>query len=1021
MKDFNKELNELRKKALGLIGSGIVSSTNFSMDIESLLEELNIYQIELSLQNEELHQSNQKLMDEKIKNQELFEYAPFPYFILKSNGLVLRLNNAAKEFLSISSLNINFPIFRYLTEDSKLILHNKVKFIEDNDEANFNLRFISKDGSNRFTIAKLNSFWEEEHEDFLIRMTLIDQTENEINSNKLKEKERRLDSVFNNNLTGIMIFDKFGRLSDINKKMINCLGVLDKDQLLGMSIYDIPDVHLDTLSNLKDQDQIKIKSTFNFNDLKFKKSLPTTKNSIEYLEITIKKDKLGEYNLYFENITEKIKLDSQIRINEQRYKELFDNIMDGFALHEILTDDNNIPIDYIFLDVNKKFETITGLRRDRILNKRILQVLPQTENIWIETYGKVALTGIPITFTNFSIEFNKYFEVRAYSPSHKKFAVVFQDKTEEILLRKKAQELDLSIKQILEQAPLTILEVDDSSKYIWVNEHAQKTLGYSFEEFKKLKVENIVNIDSIETLEKFNNYLNEGIDKDIYELKSKSGEIKTFIIEAIIINERKFAFCIEITDMIKHKVKFDKLEQDYLNIMKNIDVTIIMIDKSYRIVEITGAFFEKNIQEKELFINKKIFDIIPEAEFDMNLYNLNQALLGEQSSFTIERPLLDESRFFEIRYNPYYVGNEIEGVIAISIDTTENVKLMNQMIESENRLNQIFENNEDIFWIMENSNITYISPNYKRTFDTKNFEIINGIFENYVILEDKVKFTKFVSKIKQNNVPPEHIEFRVNLDGRIIWLMIQAFKVFHAASEGMITGFIRNINNEKKYLLEKESFINDLKILQAINENKNKELQKIYNELSEKAENLRKSNEIKDSLFSIIAHDLRNPIFGIKSLFFELSEIIKTDDIDIAEMVNALNVSMEGLTELLEKLIFWSKLESKKLSFDSSIIDLRKTSEESIKSQKIMADAKRIKIINNIENGLEVVGDRKLLPFIFNNLISYAIKYSYNNSEIVIKSEMFDNYARISVQDYGIGMNSELINKLLSNTSMQSL
>ena len=1021
MKDFDKELTKLRNKALELIKNGKISTTAYSSNLEELIEELNIYQIELTLQNEELLISNQKLIDEKIKNDALFEFAPIPYFILKSNGIIVKLNNSAREFLQVNERKTNFAIFRFLTEDSKIILHKEVKFIEDHNESNFNLKFLNQDGKISYTLAKLNSFWNEEQDDFLLRMTIIDLTENEANKKLLLEKESRLSSVFNNNNVGILLFDKFGRLNDANQKILTCLGISSKELIIGMSIYDLPGLSYELINKMKNSESFKVSSTFNFNDLKFKRSFPTIKTGTEYFDITISKDQIGEYNLFLSNITERVQLDTQVKVNEQRYKELFDNVMDGFAIHEIITNENDEPTDYIFLDVNKKFESITGLKRDKILNKSVLQVLPNTEKFWIETYGKVALTGVPVSFTNYAIEFDKYFEVRAYSTERRKFAVIFQDKSEEIHLKKKALDLDGEIKQILELAPITILEVDDSSRYLWVNEHAKKTLEYTLDEFKNMFVQDLVNSDTQDTIDRFRNYLVEGIDKDIYDLKTKSGEIKTFVIEAKLIRKRKFAFCIEITDMLKHKVRFEKLEQDYINIMKNIDFTIIMVDKSYNVIDISGAYFEKNLQEKELFINKKIFEIFPEAEQEMNLYQLNQALNGKQSTFTIERQVLDETRYFEIRYNPYFVGDEIKGVIATSIDTTENIRLMNQMIESENRLKQIFENNEDIFWIMEESSITYISPNFKQTFDTTNYETINNLFESFVILDDKVKFTKFLSKLQSNMVPAEQIEFRVKIDDSTTWLMIQAFRVYNASSGSKITGFIRNINKEKAYLLEKENFINDLKILQAINENKNKELQKLYNEISEKAENLRISNEIKDSLFSIIAHDLRNPIFGIKSLFSELSQIIGNDDSDVVEMTNALNVSMEGLTDLLENLIFWSKLESNKITFEPSKILLRKIVDDSVRSHKIMGDVKKLTIINNIDNNLEVFGDRKLLPFIFNNLLSNAIKYSYNNSEIILSSEIFENYVRIWVQDFGIGLSEDLINKISSNSSLQSI
>ncbi|MBR9705060.1 PAS domain S-box protein, partial [Candidatus Pacearchaeota archaeon] len=81
--------------------------------------------------------------------------------------------------------------------------------------------------------------------------------------------------------------------------------------------------------------------------------------------------------------------------SESKYKGLFQNMLNGFAYHKIITDKNNNPIDYIFLETNIAFENITGLKREVIINKKVTKIIPgiskQEPNL-IEIYGKVALT-----------------------------------------------------------------------------------------------------------------------------------------------------------------------------------------------------------------------------------------------------------------------------------------------------------------------------------------------------------------------------------------------------------------------------------------------------------------------------------------------------------------------------------------------------------------------------------------------------------------------------------------------------
>ncbi len=122
--------------------------------------------------------------------------------------------------------------------------------------------------------------------------------------------------------------------------------------------------------------------------------------------------------------------------SKKQYKTLFDEMLDGFALQEILCNPHGTPVDYRFIDVNPAFERMTGLRAENILQRTVLDILPKTEPYWIETYGRVALTGEPISFEQYSSELGKYFEVHAFCPAPKQFACIFQD----ISSRKHAEE-----------------------------------------------------------------------------------------------------------------------------------------------------------------------------------------------------------------------------------------------------------------------------------------------------------------------------------------------------------------------------------------------------------------------------------------------------------------------------------------------------------------------------------------------------------------------------------------------------
>ena len=105
-------------------------------------------------------------------------------------------------------------------------------------------------------------------------------------------------------------------------------------------------------------------------------------------------------------------------------------MLTGLSLHEIILDDNGKPVDYRFLDVNPAFEKHTGLKKEDLVGRTVLEVLPGTEPIWIETSGEVALGGEPMHFEQFSAEIGKYYEVLTFCPKKGQFATLSSDITE---------------------------------------------------------------------------------------------------------------------------------------------------------------------------------------------------------------------------------------------------------------------------------------------------------------------------------------------------------------------------------------------------------------------------------------------------------------------------------------------------------------------------------------------------------------------------------------------------------------
>jgi PAS domain S-box-containing protein len=131
-----------------------------------------------------------------------------------------------------------------------------------------------------------------------------------------------------------------------------------------------------------------------------------------------------------DELAERKKMVDELRVNEEKYRTLFTEMLEGFAVHEIIYDDAGVPTDYRFLSVNPAFERITGIKAEDIVGRRVLEFTSEKDHIWLDIYGKVALTRNSVRFERYSVGLNKHLEVSAFSPAPNQFACVFQDVTE---------------------------------------------------------------------------------------------------------------------------------------------------------------------------------------------------------------------------------------------------------------------------------------------------------------------------------------------------------------------------------------------------------------------------------------------------------------------------------------------------------------------------------------------------------------------------------------------------------------
>ncbi len=157
--------------------------------------------------------------------------------------------------------------------------------------------------------------------------------------------------------------------------------------------------------------------------------------------------------------------------SESRYFDLFREMLDGFAEHEMIYDESGKAVDYRFLAVNPAFERMTGLKAADLVGRRVKDIMPDTEDFWISFYSDVVDSGEPRTLSNFSKELGKHFEVRAFRSGPQRFACLFTDVTQRVLSEHALRQSEDRLNRAQEIASLGSWEVDlVGDKLIWSDE-----------------------------------------------------------------------------------------------------------------------------------------------------------------------------------------------------------------------------------------------------------------------------------------------------------------------------------------------------------------------------------------------------------------------------------------------------------------------------------------------------------------------------------------------------------------------
>jgi PAS domain S-box-containing protein len=162
------------------------------------------------------------------------------------------------------------------------------------------------------------------------------------------------------------------------------------------------------------------------------------------------------------------------------YKSFVEEAPFGYACHKIVVNDSGEAVDYEFIEVNKAFEDMTGLRSKDIVGRNVSEVLPGIKNDpfdWIRYYGEVALLGRSTSFQRYFAPLKRWYEVKAYSPQAGYFNTALLDITATMETVERLKISEARYRGLVESENIMIVRVDRENRLTFVNEKYCQTFG----------------------------------------------------------------------------------------------------------------------------------------------------------------------------------------------------------------------------------------------------------------------------------------------------------------------------------------------------------------------------------------------------------------------------------------------------------------------------------------------------------------------------------------------------------------
>jgi signal transduction histidine kinase len=181
--------------------------------------------------------------------------------------------------------------------------------------------------------------------------------------------------------------------------------------------------------------------------------------------------------------------------------------------------------------------------------------------------------------------------------------------------------------------------------------------------------------------------------------------------------------------------------------------------------------------------------------------------------------------------------------------------------------------------------------------------------------------------------------------------------------------------------------------------------------LEQQTRKLTELNQLKNQVFSVIAHDLKTPIYALRNLFNNMQQH-KIPAKDMKAMLPGIVNEMNYTTNLMENLLQWAKLQMANSPVQPEVLDIENMISNAMQLLRWQASHKQIHLETKVAQPVYCYADKEMVNLVLRNLLSNAIKFTPENGHVMVGAKETPSSVEIFVQDNGIGISAENLHQL---------